>query len=369
MSTEGEYRDALPHAPAKGRASGLNPGNRFETVRLHVLGEALDEAFASGEAPPKVPTRIIADRTRTIINRVDSPDLNMNWTLNPYRGCEHGCIYCYARPTHENLGYSCGLDFETNIVAKHDAPRLLRKELSHPKWTGEWISMSGVTDCYQPAEKELRITRQCLKIFAECRQPVGIVTKSALVLRDVDVLVELAHYNAVAVFISVTSLDNRLASSLEPRAGAPQRRLETIARLSEAGIPTGVMIAPIIPGLTDVEIPAILEAARDAGATHAGHILLRLPWQVKDLFVEWLTRIVPDRAAHITSLIRQTHDGALYDSDYAVRHHGEGPVAEQIGTMFKTFAKRYGFDKGSIGLSSRHFRPPREDARGQMGLF
>ena len=363
------HPDALAGGPARGRAAGINPQNRFESLRLHVLGETLDDAAREHPGGCSVATRIVPDRTRSILNKVSSPDLGLDWTLNPYRGCEHGCIYCYARPTHENLGYSCGLDFETTIVAKHDAPTLLRKELGRASWKAEPISMSGVTDAYQPAEQRLGITRACLEVLAECRQPVGIVTKSALVTRDIDLLRELAAYRAVQVFVSVTSLDNRLASRLEPRAAAPQRRLETIASLAEAKIPVGVMVAPIIPGLTDTETPAILEAAADAGATRAGYILLRLPHQVKDLFLDWLAREFPQRAGHIESLIRQTHDGDLYDANFGVRRRGEGPIAEHIGHVFRMFSRRFGFNRTPQRLNRDDFRPPRRDPRGQMVMF
>jgi len=363
------HPDALPAGPARGRAAGINPQNRFESLRLHVLGETLDDASREHPGGCQVGTRIVPDASRTILNRVRSPDLGLDWTLNPYRGCEHGCIYCYARPTHENLGYSCGLDFETTIVAKHDAPTLLRKELGRRSWKAEAISMSGVTDCYQPVEQRLEITRGCLEVMAECRQPVGIVTKSALVTRDIDLLKELAAYRAVKVFISVTSLDNRLASRLEPRAAAPQRRLETIARLAEAKIPVGVMVAPIIPGLTDAETPAILEAASKAGARSAGYILLRLPHQVKDLFLDWLRREYPQRASRIESLIRQTHDGDLYDAAYGVRRRGEGPIAEHIGHVFRMFSRRFGYNRAPMRLNRDDFRPPRRDGRGQMVMF
>jgi len=366
---DGLHPDALAQGRVRGRGAGINPQNRFESIRLHVLGEALDEAHREHPGGRQVGTRIVADATRSVLNRVDSPDLGLHWTLNPYRGCEHGCIYCYARPTHETLGYSSGLDFETIIVAKHEAPALLRRELGRPSWRGEPISMSGVTDPYQPAEERLRITRGCLEVMAECRQPVGVVTKSALVLRDADLLRELAHFQAANVFVSVTTLDNRLASRLEPRAASPARRLETIERLAQAGIPVGVMVAPIIPGLTDSETARILEAAAGAGARSAGFVLLRLPHQVKDLFLEWLSREFPQRAGRVESLIRQTRGGGLYDPAFGARQRGEGPVAEHIAHVFRIFTRRFGLNRQPMRLSGDHFRPPRMSERGQLRMF
>ncbi|MBS0187486.1 MAG: PA0069 family radical SAM protein [Planctomycetes bacterium] len=361
------YRDALPTGPARGRGAGLNPGNRFESVRLHVLGEHLDELAAEHPTGTQVATRILPDRTRSIINPVDSPDLSMKWTVNPYRGCEHGCIYCYARPGHEYLGMSGGLDFETVILAKHDAPELLRKELARPSWRGEAITMSGVTDCYQPVEKDLRLTRRCLELMAECRQAVGIITKSKLVLRDLDLLGKLNEHRAVHVAISVTSLDNRTASLMEPRASSPRDRLEAIRTLSKAGIPVTVMTAPIVPGINDHEIPAILEAAAEAGATSAGWVMLRLPFQIKDLFLEWLQRHFPDRSQKVESFIRDVRSGALYDHRPFTRQRGEGPLAQHIGATFKLFARKHGLSNGRATLNEEAFVRPQEG--GQLGLF
>ncbi|MHC5024494.1 MAG: PA0069 family radical SAM protein [Planctomycetota bacterium] len=379
--------DGIPGAPVgvRGRGAGLNPGNRHEGSdprrgvirRLHVLGDTVDDAIRAGEletgpaAAGTVRTQVIFERTRTVLNRVDSPDLPFSWTINPYRGCEHGCVYCYARPDHERLGYSCGLDFETRIIAKPDAPILLRRELARPRWRAEMIAMSGVTDCYQPVERDLNITRGCLEIMAASRQPVGIVTKSRLVLRDLDHLADLASHQAIRVAVSVTTLDNRLASTLEPRASSPTDRLETIRQLRERGIPTTVLVAPIIPGLNDREVPAILEAAAGAGALAAAYILLRLPHQLKALWTDWLDRHLPERAAHIESLVRQTRDGGLYDSTFGRRQRGRGPVAEQIGQIFRTFSRRHGLDRDLPPLSGAAFRSPApgEVTSGQMPLF
>lgn len=365
-----EHQDALPGGLARGRGAGLNPGNRYEMVRLHVLGEHLDQTQDDPDASgPQVQTQVIPDRTRTLINHVDSPDLGFNWSINPYRGCEHGCIYCYARPDHERLGMSCGLDFETKIVAKLEAPTILRRELSNPKWRGETIIMSGVTDCYQPLEAKLRLTRGCLEVMAECRQPVGIITKNRLVTRDIDLLTDLARHHAVRVAISLTTLDNQLAAKLEPRASSPGERLKAMRELTDAGVPVAVMTAPIVPGLTDREIPALLQAASEAGALSAGFVLLRLPHQIKALFLDWLARHFPERAGHVESLIRQTHGGALYDSTFGVRRRGEGEIARQIGHLFSIFSRRYGLDRAMSSLSSENFRPPRVTAQGQGMLF
>jgi len=364
----GEYRDAIPDGVPRGRGSEINPGNRFESLRLHVLGEHLDALAREGSRPPLVRTTITPDSSRSIINRVDSPDIPFRWTVNPYRGCEHGCIYCYARPTHEYLGLSCGLDFETKIHAKHDAPALLREALMSPTWQGEGIVMSGVTDPYQPVERELRITRGCLEVMAEFRQAVSLVTKNHLITRDLDLLAKLREHNAVHAAVSLTTLDNRLAAKMEPRASSPRERLDAIRELSAAGIPVSVMTAPIIPGLNDREIPALLEAARDAGATSAGWVLLRLPFQIKDLFLEWLHRHFPERAAHIESLIRQARGGSLYESEPFVRHRGRGEHAAQIGRTFEVFAARLGLSRPTGPINTLAFRRPTRPGD-QLALF
>lgn len=405
-----EYCDGLLRGPAKGRGAGLNPGNRFERVRLHVLGEAWDErareaaedrtaggslepgptfgqegetrgAWTERELPragtgslpgsEQVVTRVIADASRSIINRVDacaSPDIPFEWSVNPYRGCEHGCIYCYARPTHEWLGMSCGLDFETKIMAKFDAPKLLRRELARAWWKGDPIAMCGVTDAYQPLEAECRITRGCLEVMSEFGQSVGIVTKNRLVVRDLDVLSAMAKRGLVHVMVSLSTLDARLAGKLEPRASSPKHRLEAMQKLSEAGVPVGIMTAPIIPGLTDRELPGVMRAAAEAGAKSAGYVLLRLPHQIKELFLDWLAREYPQRAKKVESLIRQTRQGMLYQSQPGIRMRGQGEVATQIGRVFKLFRARYGLDKGLPALNTRRFaRPLKTDH--QMGLF
>ena len=359
--------EPTPLARPRGRGTGLNPANRFDRLSLRVLPEAIAEGHEEHPKGVQVRTRVYADRSRQVINRVDSPDLCFHWTLNPYRGCECGCVYCFARPTHEMLGFSCGLDFETKIVAKHDAPRLLRDELASPKWMGEPIVMSGVTDCYQPLEAKLQITRRCLEVMAECRQPVSIVTKNRLVLRDLDHLRELARFGAVHVAISLTTLDPKLAAIMEPRTSRPADRLRAIERLAEAGVPAGVMLAPIIPGLNDREIPALLKAAAEAGARSASWLMLRLPHQVKTLFLDWLWMHMPQRAEHIEQLVRGLHGGKLYDARFGIRRRGRGPLAEQIEQSFAVFARRLGLNGKAPPLSSASFRRP--PAGGQLGLF
>ena len=342
----GDRNPAAPlPPPVRGRGAAINPGNRFESVRLHVLGEHLDEIIAENPDGTKVTTKVYDDASRTIINKVaESPDIPFSWTINPYRGCEHGCIYCYARPGHEYLGMSCGVDFETKIFAKRRAPELLREALEKPSWQGETIVMSGVTDPYQPIESKLRLTRRVLEVMHEYGQGVGLITKNHLVTRDIDLLAEMARHRAASVAISITSLDNKLAAKMEPRASSPRDRLSAVRELTQAGIPVAVMTAPIIPGLNDHEVPKLLEAAAEAGATSAGYVLLRLPYQIKDLFLEWLARHFPDRASRVESAIRAARGGELYNAAFFERQRGSGPLADQIGATFKLFARRHGLD-------------------------
>jgi DNA repair photolyase len=355
MHHHAEIPDGLPNGPVRGRGANLNPANRFESIRLHVLRESFDDG-----SPRQVPTEVFADQSRTVINPVTSDDLNFRWTINPYRGCEHGCIYCYARPGHEYLGLSCGLDFETRIMAKTDVATLLRQELMRPAWKGEPIMISGVTDPYQPIERDMKLTRACLEVMHEFRQCVSLITKNALITRDVDVLSDMASRWQTRVAISITTLDNRLASRMEPRASAPQARLDAVRTLSQAGVPVIVMVAPVIPGLNDAEIPDILSQSRQAGATGAGYVLLRLPFQVKALFVEWLERHFPDRAAKVLSLLRQCRGGELYDSTPGERLVGTGPIATNINATFNLFRKREGLDTDHAPLDASSFRrPPR----------
>ncbi|MBA3883776.1 MAG: PA0069 family radical SAM protein, partial [Chthoniobacterales bacterium] len=303
--------------------------------------------------------------TKTIIARNNSPDVGFETSINPYRGCEHGCAYCFARPTHEYLGFSAGLDFESKIMVKQEAPELLEAELSSPKWKAQVVAMSGVTDPYQPIERRLKITRRCLAVLAKFRNPVAIITKNRLVARDIDLLRELAAYQAVGVNISVTSLDPKLQRILEPRTSPPQARLDAIAQLHAAGIPVGVMVAPIIPGITDHEVPAILQACGKAGAQFAGSVVLRLPWAVAPLFERWLHEHFPDRKEKVLGRIRSMRGGEkLYDSRWSKRQEGEGIFAEQIASMFEIGCRRAGIG-GRPTLSTAAFRRP----AGQMDLF
>jgi DNA repair photolyase len=366
------YRDALLGGPAHRRGAGINPGNRFEKVRLHVLGEELDRQWVEHQnddgSPNRVQRQVFFDRTQKIINRVSpTSDVPFDWTLNPYRGCEHGCIYCFARPYHEYLGFSCGLDFETKLMAKPDAAELLKRELASPTWRPEPIVMSAITDIYQPIEHKMKITRQCLQVLADCGQPVTTMTKSALVLRDCDLWSRLAEMNAGRVTITLVTLDADLAQKLEPRASSPAGRLRAIRELTAAGIPVSVNVAPIIPGLTDIELPRILQAVAEAGARRAAWVLLRLPYQLKELFLDWLNRSVhPDRAKKVESLIRQARGGKLYDASRN-RHRGRGPLVEQIAQTFDIFTRKYDLNRDIRPLSTAHFRRP--DVGGQMGLF
>lgn len=365
------YRDALPMGAVHRRGAALNPGNRFESVRLHVLGEELDRQWVehhdSDRPGARVQRQVFRDRTLTIINKVSpTSDVPFDWTLNPYRGCEHGCIYCFARPFHEYLGFSSGLDFETKLIAKPNAAELLRRELASPRWQANPIVMSAITDIYQPIEHKMQIARQCLEVLADCSQPVSTMTKSALVLRDTDLWQRLAAKNAGRVTITLVTLDADLAQKLEPRASSPAGRLRAIRELTRAGIPVSVNIAPIIPGLTDSELPGILQAVADAGARRAAWVLLRLPYQLKDLFLDWLQRSVhPDRAKKVESLLRQSHGGKLYAA--ADRYRGRGQLVEQISRTFDVFTRKYGLNRDIRPLSSAHFRRP--ERHGQMALF
>ncbi len=294
-----------------------------------------------------------------------SPDIPFDVSLNPYRGCEHGCAYCYARPTHEYLGYSAGLDFETRILVKHHAPELLRKELASPRWRPQVVALSGVTDAYQPLERRLELTRRCVEVFVDFRNPITIITKNALVARDLDLFRALAEHDAISVCLSITTLDGALQRALEPRASAPGERLRAIERLAEAGIPTGVMVAPIIPGLTDAETPALLAAAASAGASHAGHIVLRLPHGLRNLFDDWLLNHRPLRRKKVLSRLESLRGGRLNDPRFGSRMRGEGRFAEQMDGLFKLMARRYGLDGPRPALSADAFRNPEGQ---QLGL-
>jgi DNA repair photolyase len=354
-------------APA-GRGSHINPPNRFDKVHSEPDLEQCehdDELLAELDRPP---TEYIPDQSKTVISENDSPDISFRFSLNPYRGCAHGCSYCYARPTHEYLGLSAGLDFETKVFVKHNAPALLREFLCRPAWQAETIVMSGVTDAYQPAEREFRITRGCLEVLLEARQPVGIVTKNALITRDLDILRQMAALGTVHVAMSVTTLDAELARTMEPRTSTPAARLRAISALAAAGVPVRVMTAPIIPGLNDREIPALLKAGAEAGATASAYTLVRLPLTVKPVFLEWLDRALPTSRERIEHLIRATHDGKLSNSEFGQRMRGKGEIAEQIRRVFHVFAARYKLANDLPEYNRTAFRPP-QTANGQMQLF
>ena len=344
-----------------GRGAPRDLPNRFEALSLDLDPDVVqDDPSAEGEPRPNPKTLFLDDHSESIIARNESPDIGFGGSINPYRGCEHGCAYCYARPTHEYLGFSAGLDFETKIMVKRRAAELLRREFSRPKYRPEVLAMSGVTDCYQPAERHFRITRSCLEVLAEFRNPVSIVTKNFLVTRDLDLLRELARFDAVSVFVSITTLNADLAAKLEPRASRPSHRLRAVEMLAKAGVPVGVMTAPIIPGLNDREIPSVLEAAKSAGAAEAGYTVLRLPHGVKDVFQDWLKLHFPEKLERILGSIRSVRGGKLYNSEFGSRMRGEGPYAEQIHQMFHVFKERLGFGVHWRPLSTDHFRRPGE---------
>jgi DNA repair photolyase len=343
-----------PQAAIPGRGANVNPPNRFE--RLHVEADP----DCPEEERPHPRTQFLLDATESLLTKNDSPDVGFSYGLNSYRGCEHGCAYCFARPYHEYLGFSSGLDFETKIMVKLRAPELLRRELSKKSWQAQPIAMSGATDCYQPAERQFRLTRRCLEVCAELRHPIFIITKNALVTRDLDVLSELARFNCIGVHVSVTSLDADLAGRLEPRASRPQARLRAIREMSAAGIPVGVMFAPAIPGLNDHEMPAILDAAAQAGARRAGYVLLRLPHAVKDVFTRWLDDHEPGKKARVLDRLRTLSGGKLYRSDWGKRMTGEGIFADQMSTRFEVATRRAGLNQEHFTLSTEHFRKPGE---------
>jgi len=321
----------------KGRSASRNPKNRFETRSF----EPLTVDLSDEEERPVIPTLFYRDSSRSILARNDSPDIPFTFSVNPYRGCEHGCIYCYARPSHEYLGFSAGLDFESKIMVKTDAPALLRSEIMKKTWKPQVIAFSGNTDCYQPVERKLELTRQCLAVCLEAGNPVGLITKNALVLRDLDIISALAGRNLVHVFLSVTTLDSSLARDMEPRTSAPQAKLHAIRILAEAGVPVGVMVAPVIPGLTDEELPEILRQAAAHGATNAGYILLRLPGAVEPLFLEWIRRVAPARSRKVVSRIRDTRRGSMSDAKFGTRMRGKGSTARMIRDLFTLHAGKF----------------------------
>lgn len=336
----------------RGRGAVSNPPNRFDRLSLE------PDPDWDPQEDPAPPTRFFRDHSQSAITYNKSPDIPFDASLNPYRGCEHGCAYCYARPTHEFLGFSAGLDFETRIMVKEDAPQLLRKELSSPRWKPQELALSGVTDCYQPIERRLQVTRRCLQVLAEFRNPVAIVTKNYLITRDLDLLREMSGYHAAAVNLSVTTLDADLARRLEPRTSSPRQRLAAIEALAKGGIPVGVLVAPVIPALTDHEIPRILQAAADAGATWAGKQILRLPYAVSPLFEEWLAREEPGKKEKVLNRIRALRGGKLNDSRFGSRMRGEGIFADQISQLFHAACRKAKLATEPPLLSTAAFRRP-----------
>ncbi len=354
----GMKAEVPPSTRPRGRGAGENPDQRF--AQLHV-------AYEEGEAPAKVTTKFFIDHASSVISRNSSPDVGFSTSLNPYRGCEHGCAYCYARPTHEYLGFSAGLDFESRIMVKPDAPALLRAALARPGYKPTTMALSGVTDCYQPVERKLKLTRCCLEVLAECRHPVSIVTKNHLVTRDVDLLARLAEHRCICVYVSVTSLDPKLARILEPRASAPRQRLEAIRQLHAAGVPVAVSVAPMIPAINDHEMPAIMEAAADAGAQGAFYTVVRLPFSVKDVFSGWLDQYFPERKEKVLGRIRECQGRTLSHGDFGTRMKGEGVWADQIQQVFRVSLIRSGLAHRHMPeLSAAAFR--RSSSGGQMEL-
>ncbi|MDO8412792.1 MAG: PA0069 family radical SAM protein [Gallionellaceae bacterium] len=355
--------------PLKGRGAVNNPEGRFETILREAVDDGWDTPAQPEDASIEVAFKTITTQeiARTIISRNDSPDIGFSQSINPYRGCEHGCIYCYARPSHAYLNLSPGLDFETRLFAKANAAALLRAELAKPGYRCEPIVLGANTDPYQPIERTWKITRQILEVLAECQHPVCIISKAALVERDLDLLAAMAEKNLVHVHISITTLDATLARHMEPRAAAPARRLATLRALSAAGVPNGVMVAPVIPFLTDAEMEHILETAQEAGAISAGYVLMRLPYELKDLFKDWLQAHYPLKAAHVMSRVRQMREGKENDPNFGSRMRGSGLFAELLGQRFHNACARLGFNPQRQALSTAHFRRP--ELHGQMSLF
>ena len=350
----GEGRMTALSQQARGRGAGVNMSGRFEALSRSLF----DDGWQGLEDLPAFRTTVFEEKPKSIISRNDSPDIGFDQSINPYRGCEHGCSYCYARPAHAYMGLSPGLDFESKIFAKPDAAKLLRAELSAKNYVPKTIALGANTDAYQPIERERRITRAILEVLSEFNHPVGIVTKSALVTRDIDILAPMARRGLVKVALSVTSLDPKLARAMEPRASTPAKRLAAIAQLSEAGIPTVVMAAPIIPAVNDSEIEAILSAARTAGASEAGYVMLRLPHEVKDVFRDWLHATMPDRAAKVMSLVKSVSGGKEYDAAFGKRQTGTGPYAWTIGRRFELSCQRLGLNRRKLKLDVSQFRRP-----------
>ena len=372
MDDEAGRREVVRQAlSAKGRGSQINPTGRFRRIEVEEEFEYFEHDAEALSERRRGRTEYFVDDAKSVVSENDSPDVPFRYSLNAYRGCLHGCSYCYARPSHEYLDLSAGLDFETKIFVKERAPELLRDWLCREGYVPEAITLSGVTDCYQPVERKLRLTRRCLEVAREACQPIAVITKNGLVTRDVDLFGDMAKLGTVSVGVSVTSLDQSLTRVMEPRTSSPAARLEAIATLSLAGVPVHVLVAPVVPGLTDHEIPAILRAASEAGARSASYVLLRLPMTVEPVFLEWLARALPDRRSVVESRIRSTRGGDLYESGFGVRMRGEGPIAEQIGRTFELFAKRFGLKTGEsrqAELDCSRFRRP-VPRSGQRWLF
>ena len=361
--------DLFPDRPKKGRGAVSNASGRYEPFSRVLVddgwgGDPTLGGFGEpgcGDGPRPQPTEVIWDATRTIIARNTSPDVPFDRSINPYRGCEHGCIYCFARPSHAWLGYSPGLDFETKLLAKPEAAALLRRELARKSYRPEPIALGTNTDPYQPIEKRLRITRGILEVLRDCRHPFTIVTKSNLVTRDLDILAPMAQARLVRVMVSITSLDRELSRIMEPRAPTPARRLEAVRTLNAAGVPTGVLTAPMIPAINDLELEALLEAAVRAGAKSAGYVLLRLPLEIKDLFDEWLEAHFPDRKSKVLKLVRDTREGGLYQAQFGLRQRGSGVYADLLAQRFKRVERRLGLNRGEAPLDVSQFEPPKPD--------
>jgi len=348
----------------RGRGAAINPSGRYEPTSRQVF----DDGWETIEELPPFKTEVQVERPRTIITRNESPDISFDRSINPYRGCEHGCVYCFARPTHAYMGLSPGLDFESRLFAKPDAARLLERELAKEGYQPRTIAIGTNTDPYQPIERHWRIMREILEVLEAHNHPVGIVTKSALVLRDIDILSRMAEKGLAKVALSVTTLDRRLARTMEPRASTPTRRLEAVRTLNEAGVPASVMIGPVIPGLNDAEIERILESAAAAGAKEAGYVILRLPLEVSPIFKDWLLRHYPDRFRHVMSLVRSMRGGKDYDSEWGKRMRGTGPYAWQIGRRFELAAKRLGLNTERRQLRTDLFRSPNSQGE-QLALL
>lgn len=346
-------------SPLKGRGSGSNPRNRFESVSYELLEEEMD-------ANRKVVTKYFRDTSKSALAKNDSPDIGFTYDLNPYRGCEHGCIYCYARPSHEYLGFSAGLDFESKIMVKPEIHLLLEQEFQKKSWKPSTISLSGNTDCYQPIDRKLQLTRKCLEVLLKYRNPVGVITKNSLITRDIDLLSQLAQLQLANVTISITTLDKDLHRVMEPRTSAPEQRLKAIETLASAGIPVGVSLAPVVPGLNDSEMPAILKRAGENGATFAFYTMVRLPFGVKDLFVDWLRREYPDRAEKVINRIKEIHDGKMNSTAFGERMSGTGEIADSIAQLFELTCAKYGINAREYRLRKDLFIGKPD---GQIDLF